>query len=112
MTSMIAMTIMPSATAANPVTISPQNGTGAEGTAPCVVFLRETSHRISAKVDQALGRHPQHYWRSDDRQGGIYIKLLDQSEIEKALAAGAKKCRQQDHRVFRVCWRRTPLSQH
>jgi hypothetical protein len=48
-----------------------------------------------------LGRHPQHYYRLDDMKGGVYFRL---AEIEKTLAAGAKRCRDQDDQGYLRCW--------
>jgi hypothetical protein len=51
-----------------------------------------------------LGRHPQHYYRLDDMKGGVYFRLDDPAEIEKTLAAGAKRCRDQDDQGYLRCW--------
>ena len=51
-----------------------------------------------------IGRHPKHFWRLDNQKGGIYFRLDDAAEIEKALAAGAKKCRDQKPDGYCQCW--------
>ena len=68
------------------------------------MFFHTTSHRSSAKVDRAIGRHPQHFWRTDNQKGGVYFRLDDAAEIEKAIAAGAKKCREQKPEGYCQCW--------
>jgi hypothetical protein len=68
------------------------------------VFLHAPSHRIRTRIDQVLGRHPQHYYRLDDMKGGVYFRLDDPAEIEKTLAAGAKRCRDQDDQGYLRCW--------
>ena len=68
------------------------------------MFLYTTSHRASAKVDSALGRHPKHFWRLDNQKGGVYFRLDDPDEIEKAIAAGAKKSRDQKPEGYYQCW--------
>jgi hypothetical protein len=68
------------------------------------VFLHTNSHRASGKVDRALGRHPQHFYRLDNQKGGVYFRLDDPGETAKALAAGAKRCRDQEPEGFYQCW--------
>jgi hypothetical protein len=40
----------------------------------------------------------------DNQRGGVYFRLDAPSEIEKALVAGAKKCRNQDNQGYLRCW--------
>ena len=68
------------------------------------MFFVTTSHRIRTRIDTVLGRHPQHYYRLDDMKGGVYFRLDAPAEIEKALIAGAKKCRNQDDQGYLRCW--------
>jgi len=68
------------------------------------MFFFTTSHRAAYKVDQAIGRHPQHYYRIDNNKGGVYFRLDDAVEIEKAAIAGAKKCRDQKPEGYYQCW--------
>ena len=68
------------------------------------MFFHTESHRASDRVDRAIGRHPQHYFRTDNQHGGIYFRLDDPAEIEKALAAGAMKCRDQKVEKYLQCW--------
>ena len=69
------------------------------------VYLREASRRVSARVERALGRRPQHYWSLMDKRGGVHIRLDDAAEVATALAAGAVMCRRrQNPRSYRMCW--------
>jgi hypothetical protein len=68
------------------------------------MFFHADSHRASNKVDSALGRHPKHYYRNDNQKSGIYFCLDDPEEIEKALAVGAKLCRDQKPEGYLQCW--------
>jgi hypothetical protein len=68
------------------------------------VFFHAPSHRIRTRIDTVLGRHPLHYWRMDNQRGGVYFWLDAPAEIEKALAAGAIRCRNQDAKGYLRCW--------
>jgi len=67
------------------------------------MMLKTTSHRSRAKVDSALGRHPEYYYTLQD--GGCFLKLEDPVEIEKVRAIkGVTKCRNQDATKYGLCW--------
>jgi hypothetical protein len=40
----------------------------------------------------------------DNQRGGVYFRLDYPAEIEKALAAGAIRCRNQDDQGYLRCW--------
>ena len=70
------------------------------------MFFETTSHRNRAKVERILGRHPQFFWKRDNRKGGVYFWLDDdnKAEIERVLSVGAKKCRDQKRESYLMCW--------
>lgn len=67
------------------------------------MFLHAPSHRAAAKIDRVLGRHPQYYWRIDQKGDNCFL-LESEAEIAAAIAIGAKKCRQQNPTLFLKCW--------
>ena len=68
------------------------------------MYLRTSSHRSRHKVEFALGRKPQYHYTV--RDGGIFLKLDDPAEVEKALAVtGVTKCRSQVEDDYALCWK-------
>ena len=74
------------------------------------MFFYSPSHRTGQRIDNVLGRHPQYFWKKDNMKGGVYFWLdcsddVEHSvEIEKVIAAGAKKCRDQKRENYLMCW--------
>ena len=68
-----------------------------------MTIIRVKSHRAGDKLKTLLGRKVPYSYTFED--GGIFVKLDDPVEVEKALAIkGISKCRDQNDETYSPCW--------